>query len=60
MCLNFKIVCDLRRDVLDPNKILNCLVPNEVDENEILHPKIKYTVSDMQNIEMNECIVSTR
>lgn len=32
------------RDVLDPTKILNCLVANENDENEVLHPKTKYTV----------------
>lgn len=32
------------RDVLDPTKILSCLVANENDDNEVLHPKTKYTV----------------
>lgn len=33
------------RDFLDPTKILNCLVPSESDENELLQPKTKYRVS---------------
>lgn len=32
------------RDVLDPTKVLNCLMSIEPDENEVLHPKIKYMV----------------
>lgn len=43
------------RDVLDPTKILNCLLANESDENEVLHPKTKYTVCNATfNVNSND------
>lgn len=38
---------------MDPTKILNCLVANENDENEVLHPKTKYTVRTTHPLGLN-------